>query len=406
MDTVPRNTSLIAAPSSGSRPHWSTSLLLFSVVFLLTRHAQLAGLQSLIAPAALLIVLIGLRGGASISPLLPIALYLSLSMFYGAATGNDAADVIRFFLIFFSTLLCLNVKPRRVSPLVCIAPVGFQALVIVGLSLFLAIAQSPTASLAVRSAVLANDWGDVYSHDGIYFRSQLRGNALIPLIFFLALWSDDSRKLRKVGIAFGFAALVAAGNLTYFISAATAVIIRYRVALFGSRTRILLMAAAITVGGFITSTVLSEVLSRKFEGSDSSMGVRFDQIDALAEAYADRPSLLIVGAGLGSRYPDGKERPYSKFQYIELQALYLVYQIGLVGAALYTITLVCLVRSRMSKTGQTIFWLFMLSGATNPYIFDSNQIVASMLLVHMFPNGRRQQSANGGQSTAPVSQTS
>ena len=53
--------------------------------------------------------------------------------------------------------------------------------------------------------------------------------------------------------------------------------------------------------------------------------------------------------------------------------------------AIYATTLWVSARHRLDADGRKIFWLYMLSGCTNPYIFDSNQIIATIVLVVAFP---------------------
>jgi O-antigen ligase len=146
---------------------------------------------------------------------------------------------------------------------------------------------------------------------------------------------------------------------------------------------VLLVCIGIAFGWNATN----EMMQRKFEGSDSSMGVRFDQIDAAVNLWSDSPGSFVFGTGLGSGFPDGRERNYSEFQYIELQSLYLFVQLGLIGMLLYLATLVVNVRHLLDPDGRRIFWLYMLSGCTNPTILDTNQIIATMLLVCLFPRG-------------------
>jgi hypothetical protein len=134
--------------------------------------------------------------------------------------------------------------------------------------------------------------------------------------------------------------------------------------------------------------VVDEAISDKFDGSDSSMGVRFDQLDAAGREVGDAPLKLVFGTGLGARFPDGQQRNYSQDRYIEMQWLYLALQLGLLGLLLYATTLWLSARAFLEPEGRSIFWLYMLAGCTNPYILDSNQIIATIILVCAFPRQR------------------
>jgi hypothetical protein len=237
----------------------------------------------------------------------------------------------------------------------------------------------------VRATALSSGWGDVYSFDGLYYRVQLVGNALLPLLFMIALWRIDRGPAYRWVAVISLVALLAAGNLTYLLTAAIAAGIRFRAVLSRPGWGRWVIGLLIACGCIYGATAIQEAVERKFDGTDSSMGVRFDQIDAALEQAGDSPVTLLLGAGLGAPFPDGRERDYSRYQYIELQTLYLLYQLGIVGMLVYTTTLISLTRRAMSRTARTIFWLYVLSGITNPYLLDSNQIAATLLLLHLFP---------------------
>ncbi|WP_298231555.1 hypothetical protein [uncultured Azohydromonas sp.] len=369
------------------RPHvaWGISLALGVATLLLTRHSQLPGLGGLVAPWALLILVLTLGRSTTMLALMPLLAYGSASVIGSALAGRDVADAMRFFIVLLATILAFNVRPRTISQPWALAPVALQCVLITALSVGLGVMQDPLVAGTVREMAIENAWGDVYSFDGIYYRVQVIGNALIPLLFMVCLWERKKRFFHKAGLLVSALGLVAAGNLTYFIVAALALALRYRSLLARQWLLLFLLIPLMAVSAIIFSGDAQEIIDRKFEGSDSSMGVRFDQVDAAQRSFENSPASLVFGAGLGARFPDGKERNYSEFLYIELQALYVTYQIGILGMLLYMLTVAWCVRRRLNMEGRSIFWLYMLSGITNPYILDTNQIVMTMLLVHLFP---------------------
>jgi O-antigen ligase len=147
-------------------------------------------------------------------------------------------------------------------------------------------------------------------------------------------------------------------------------------------------ALLVSVAGLFVSGTVDDIIENKFDGSDSSMGVRFDQIDVLVDAFAQSPVQTLLGHGIGARYPNGKQRDYSESQYIELQVLYVTYQLGLVGMALVFGAIAYVLQRRMTPAGQGIFWMYVISGITNPYILDTNQMVATMLLLSTHARAR------------------
>jgi hypothetical protein len=313
-----------------------------------------------------------------------MAIYLCLSLVVSSFVGNELSVALRFLVIILATLLAFNVRTKSVSAAWALFPVSLQALGIAALSFFLAISQDSDLAANIRGVAQLGEWGDIYSFDGVYYRVQIIGNALVPFLFMICLWQSPS-KFKGWGVFTSTLGLVAAGNLTYFLTAALALVIRFRRHLLSHKRTLLFVAVIVPVGMLSVYDVASESISRKFSGDDSSMGVRFDQIEAVVKSSSQAPAALLTGAGLGSRFPNGRIIDYSDSLYIELQSLYVGYQIGLLGVALYIGTLIYLARQRLSPRGRILFYLYMLSGISNPYILDTNQIFVTMLVMHLYP---------------------
>ncbi|ALV08496.1 hypothetical protein [Roseateles depolymerans] len=360
------------------------SLAFSLATLLLTRHAQVPGLSSLTAPFALLILMGTLHFSKVTLAVVPMLLFCCVSLVVSVFLGNEASVGLRFLVITIATLVAFGVRSQPVSPAWALFPVALQALGIAILSITLSVMQDPLMGGAVRAYAITSDWGDVYTLDGLYYRVQVIGNALIPLLFAVCLWQPPTR-WRRWGLILAVMGLLAAGNLTYFLMAGLAVFLRFK-AYFYTHTRTwLTVFSVLAVVAVANSDVGIHSVTRKFDGAGSSMGVRFDQIDAVIRATDTLPAAVLTGAGLGSRFPNGRINDYSDSLYIELQALFVGYQLGLIGAAIYGATLLYCARHTLSREGRIIFWLYMLSGISNPYILDTNQIIATMLLVHLFP---------------------
>lgn len=360
----------------------------FVANFLLTRQTQLAILGGLGAPWAVLCNLLMIRPNPMWRAMFPMLAYSAASATGSMMAGNDAGGVIRFLIITTSTLTAFSIRPAPISAL-ALLPLTLQAVGISAVSIALALLQNPAISTAVRFYVLDAQWGDIYSFDGFYFRVQLIGNALLPLLFLISFWKYRDGSAYRWTAWLAFVGVIVAGNLTYHIMVVVAVLIRlWPLVRKNSRARVIIglaLCGAIALG--LPATV--EVFDRKFTGS-VSMDVRFDQVEVLQKAWGESPATLLVGAGLGAPYPNGRERDYSHYQYIELQMLYLAYQLGLIGMLIYFTTLIMLANYFLNPTGKLIFWMYVLSGSTNPTVLDTNQIVAAMMLVCFFPRQKRE----------------
>jgi hypothetical protein len=382
------------ADGGGRRRAIAMTLGLFIAGFLVTRQTQVPALGGLAAPWSLLVAVLCLRWQRSMAWLLPMCAYGSLSLLASLMLGVEFANAMRFLLVTVGTLLAFHIAPAAISARLALVPLILQSALIVTISLSLAVLQDLEAASAIRSMVLESNWGDIYSFDGFYYRVQLIGNALIPLLFLVSLWRWRQGLYYRAAAMVALLGLVAAGNLTYVVVALVAILMRtWQVARRSLAARVMI-GVVICAALVVAWDAASDAFNKKFGANDSSMGVRFDQIDVAVSLWSESSSRFVLGAGLGSNFPDGRERAYSESQYIELQSLYLFVQLGVLGSAIYLATLVFSARECLNKDGQWIFWLYMLSGITNPYILDTNQIIAAMLLVCLFPRPTRIPTSN------------
>jgi hypothetical protein len=380
----------------------AVSIALFIATFLVTRQTQIPAVSGLAAPWALLVTLAWLRRVPSLAMLAPMLAYGFLSMLASLVAGRDPGNVVRFFAVTTGTLLAVWFKPAAISVRWTLLPIALQAVAIIVISVGLSVLQDPELASTVRLYALAANWGDIYSFDGVYYRVQIIGNALVPLLFLIAVWRWDQGRYYRAMAVLSLLGILAAGNLTYLLVAVAAVLLRHARPLMRHPLVRMLLAAGIAIGCVFAWNAIDEVIERKFEGSDSSMGVRFDQIDVAQAKLTDSPAALLFGTGLGASFPDGRERNYSEYQYIELQSLYLFLQLGVVGMSIYLVTLVLGTRRFLDSDGRRIFWLYMLCGATNPYILDTNQIIATLLLVCLFPRAQEKPARSGRGSPARI----
>jgi hypothetical protein len=58
---------------------------------------------------------------------------------------------------------------------------------------------------------------------------------------------------------------------------------------------------------------------------------------------------------LGARLPDDWERHDSEYDYIELQALYFLCQLGILGFALYALGLLAALHSSLNQDGLLVY---------------------------------------------------
>ena len=176
-----------------------------------------------------------------------------------------------------------------------------------------------------------------------------------------------------------------AGNLAFWIS----IVIFFVVYFAGGKS--LYIAALLSIGAVIVGiTFVAQLLILKGE---MSLPLRYDQIAGFLQAFLQDPKIIIFGAGAGARLQYSGLRDYSDFRYFELQIIYFVYQFGFVIIALYIFAHIwrALQTFKLDWLLTLTYICYLLYGLTNPYIFDTNQVVAIIILSSLANHYRKRQ---------------
>lgn len=353
-------------------------LLLCVTVVMLTRQMQLRDYNYFLVGATAGIAFLGWSVIAYKIVSLSFT-YFVLCFLLGLMSGAGVSDALRFLAILLFTLSAFLFKPHDQTPKKLLIAIGLvQAGVVIGIGGYLGVIQDASVAAAIR--VWANDvlqMGDVYSFNGVYYRVQLIGNALLPFFFCLTLHFRNEGKWMVLSCGIFTIALIFAGNLTYWAASAAYTLYEFR-----SYLRNPLVALIAIVGIFFvtSSAIVTESTSAKFSEDDGSAGIRVDQISVILDRMERHPYGAIFGFGLGQRIPDGQFRNYSEYLYIELQAAYVFYQIGLIGMTLYALSFVGLAYKCLNDESRPILFAYIFASISNPYIFDSNQVFVTAFL--------------------------
>ena len=368
-----------------SRRERFASWILFVLLLLLTRQPQLPALSNLTLTLSIVALFLFLRARAEIVVLASFGIFLCFSALVAIVHGAEPASIARFAAILMLTPIafCWSMRTQRLG-LVSV-PILLQCVLIVGLALFLAAAQNTFLASELRLFFLTSGWGDVYSFDGYYYRVQLKGNALIPLFYLVFLWTVDKGRSRKVLLLVTGVALIFAGNVTYLVVCGTATVVRLWGIITSRKIRLVLFILLLVVFVLSAQDLFNFLYLSKFQGGEtSSFGMRYDQLATYLASISEHPYASIVGRGVGSCFPNSALVDYCDSLYIELQTLNILLQIGVAGLAAYSLVMYWLARRTLKPEGQVIFWLYIALSATNPYIFDINQLIATLVLVAFF----------------------
>jgi len=208
--------------------------------------------------------------------------------------------------------------------------IGIQALFLIVFELFMMINFSIDNYYPVRQFFRNNDWGDVYTYNGVVWKIQLKGNALLPFAFFISMIYYHS-KLRFIMATIFLIATLIAGNFAFILGVILFVGLYYmyskrwtvqKIVLNGLLGIILLSIVSVPGYDYFFDVVKSK--------SVQSNPTRIDQFEVLINDMNEDMITLLMGQGLGNTVNKKTQwRNYTGAFYYELQAFYILNQVGI-----------------------------------------------------------------------------
>lgn len=373
------------------------------VVFLVSRHFPL-GDRSLIMNAMLLLFFLLSLGQISKfivadKPVLLLIALLSMHALYSITLGNDVSVVFRFYSVLLLVILAYyaHIKSKYFWSLVVWIYL-LHAFIIIGIAITLAIIFGSEGSAIVRNYFSAQGHGDVYTFGNLFYRVQIKGNALLPVMFMLCfhLWYCTRTKWYAFCCLVFFVGTVFAGNFAFLIALTFFLVTYY---LLNIRTikqfKAYILSVVLGLVAFILIGVnyVISTLEKKSGAANSSLGLRQEQVELLLQDLNTSTVELLFGRGLGNMlHYKSMFRNYTDAIYYEVQAAYILNQTGLILFSLFSFLCTLLA---FKKFGQNVFILIFLSyvmyAITNPYIFDTYHVLVVVLIssvASMFRNNQ------------------
>ena len=298
-------------------------------------------------------------------------LFLTISALLSAFTSNILSHIIRFYLI----LLILPVysllqKPEmRAEWNVFKILSTIKAVIIIYIWLQIIISHDYSE---YRSWIGKLGTGDIYIVNG-QAKVQLIGSTLFVLAVIIDFFKEQ--RLTPFCILM-ITASVASGNSAYILGIALvfgAHLTCVMISLLKRRSWKFAFIIIILIIAIIVFSVFSiNTFQRKAAFSNA---IRYDQARLLLDTN------WLFGEGLGnSIIANTRFITYDSDMYFELQTLYIFNQIGIIGLlAFYILTAAPLVRKNNPEM-VTAYIIFLIYTFWNPYCFDSNHIVALILI--------------------------
>lgn len=312
--------------------------------------------------------------------------FFILSFFYSLLLANELPNVFRFFLIFvflsISYFIVLPFKSISVFLNLCV----FQALLISIFSLILTFFFTVDNYLPIRAFFLERGWGDVYTFNGWFYKVQVKGNALLPVAFFITFFYEIGNK--KLIRTILFIGCLFAGNTAYLISILGFLGVYFlktnNIQSLFNRVLVIILFASLTFIP-IYKFYFKETIEQK---KDSSLPARVEQVNLLTDDLSENNSYLLLGRGIGHTIEKiTPSRDYRGNVYFELQTFYVLNQLGLLGFILFLFYNVYISIRLYNKWLILIYVSYITYAFTNPYIFDTNHIVVILLLNTLQNNG-------------------
>lgn len=371
------------------------TLSVIAFIFLLvclTRQVPISFLSGLIAPLLILTCLLTLMKGVyreSIKPFLIFFVLLISASIYSIYQGNEITLNIRFFIILLLINLIPILKFEEVS-FIKIFNIIFiiQALVVIGLGIVLPIIFDIDNYLVLRHVVINNGWGDIYTYNGLVYKIQIIGNALLPFAFFVNFFLYKQGKSKRIYLIIYLIAIAFCGNLAFYLFTALFLILYYALE---NRVKFKISPKfylySILFGGFfvVFLVYVVETIHMKSTGDVSSIGTRFDQASVLLSDMSGSINLLLFGNGLGHTLSiKTMSRDYTGDIYFELQFLYILNQIGFMGMTAFIYLHIKIISPVLKNIKILLIYVCYIGYAMiNPYMFDSNHGIALIVLMSL-----------------------
>jgi len=310
-------------------------------------------------------------------------LALLLMIFYSIYLENEVSLIVRFFLIIVLIFLAYFIKPNKKYINIFMFFIGLQAVFIICFELYLMINFSLDTYGLVRHFFLNNNWGDVYTYNGIIWKIQLKGNALLPYAFFVSMVYYQGFKRNLIAGLFLIATLFA-GNFAFILGIILFLGLFYIYTKRWTTQKIVLNGfIVIMLSIFLFNPVYNYFSNVVEQKSGRSNSTRIDQTNVLVENMTKNLTTILFGQGLGNTIDVKTEwRDYSGDIYYELQAFYIMNQLGILFFAFFILINILLAYYMFKyKLLLIVYASYIFYAFFNPYFLDTSHIVAIVILL-------------------------
>lgn len=325
--------------------------------------------------------------------------FLTFLLIYSVLVKDNSLSLaLRFYIIPILILASFFISQKKYFVNGFLTVVTLHALFLIFFELYLMFLAGPDFPRHIRNEVLTKGLGDIYTYDGFFYRIQVKGNAFLPLAFLVSLYSINKRNVKLIVASILLLATIIAGNFAFLIALLFYLFVHLTLYIYNKNKRYfnvfknyirdnrkksviiaLIIVILLGISSVITFKYVEEVLIRK---SEYSIPARIDQAEVLWNNLKESPTTILFGQGLGNIVETKTQfRDYSNYIYYELQSFYILNQVGIIYFLLFVITNIFYIYySWNNKTVTIIYITYILYAFTNPYMFDTTNIIALIIL--------------------------
>ena len=312
-----------------------------------------------------------------------LVIYLLISAILSLFNGVPIQKIIRFALILSMIPLfaSIKMKEKKLFQQIFLFLSSIKSLYIIfyAIRLYSAYYLMTESYMDLRFEFMNNGFGDIYILSGIP-KVQILGSGILPVAFMLSCCNNRIKHSKLYGCII-FLGIILAGNFAYFLAllffGAYMLYKMFRKKYKNNWIQFLKIIICLFIP-VVLIAVVYYIYNQIQIKSTVSNAVRIEQMNLLLSGN------WFIGNGLGSSVDYvGDFRTYTDDNiYFELQSLYVFYQIGIVGIALFFFSL--FVRFyNINKDSIVIFLIYLIYSFWNPYCFDTTEMMTIALLMNV-----------------------
>lgn len=317
--------------------------------------------------------------------LIVFIIYIAFSAMFSIVTDTGISRIVRFAFILLAILYCSFIKvkdfEKEINIFINIAVLKSFLLISVAIAIMLLGDYTD-----FRNWANLNSLGDIYFYNRFMPKVQVQGNALLVVAVIIEYLHNNKITKKLLILLLG---VLFAGNFAYILGLglfAIYVIVKWAAPRLIGKKKLLPLSIGFVIVCYIVA--MPYLINKIEQKSEVSNVVRSEQAEVLLDAN------IIIGEGLGNYIKvEMPTRVYDGDIYFEMQTLYILNQIGIIGLLIFY----CIVFLNIKHYGierLIIYSIYLIYTFWNPYCFDTTQMMATLLIINVPIEGGKDEGSN------------